>query len=289
MKHIHILSPAKSISPDIIDSALAFLVSEGFKVTIGEHAKGSFHYFSADVESRKSDFQRALDDPAIDVILCSRGGYGCVQFIDQLDWSGFIKHPKYIAGYSDVTVFHNRMAKMGYPSIHGTAPLNFHENTAAALSSLVDALNARSIHHKWTPNELNKEGVVTAPVVGGNLAIIATLIGTNDELDLSGKILFIEEIGEAVYAVDRMIWQLKKSGQFEKLTGLIVGGMTAMKDSEIPFGKSVHQVIADHTNTLNIPLAFDFPAGHIDDNRALFLGKEVTLNVSSDRVIFRQN
>jgi len=289
MKHIHILSPAKSISPDLIDAAEELLIKEGFKVSIGKHAKGSFHYFSADVESRKSDFQTALDDSTIDVILCSRGGYGCVQFIDQLDWSGFEQHPKLIAGYSDVTVFHNRMAKMGCPSIHCTAPLNFEENTAAALSSLFSALNDGVLKYEIEPHLLNHEGEVTAPVVGGNLAIIATLIGTNDELDLTGKILFIEEIGEAVYAVDRMIWQLKKSGQFNKMNGLIVGGMTAMKDSEVPYGKSVHEVIAEHTKTLNIPVAFDFPAGHIQDNRAIFLGKESSLRVTANQVIFQQN
>lgn len=288
MKHIHILSPAKSIDPEKIDFAQQYLSDQGFEVTIGKFAKKSHHYFAGTIDERRSDFQWAIDQAEIDVILCSRGGYGCVQFIDALDWTNFKKQPKLIAGYSDITVFHNRMAKMGVESLHCTAPLNFEENTQAALDTLCRAISGRETSYDVASNASNIHGECVGQVVGGNLAIISTLAGTNDQLELTKKILFIEEIGEAVYALDRMLWQLKKSGQLSEIAGLIVGGMTAMKDSEVPYGLSVEEVILAHVRDLNVPVAFDFPAGHIDDNRAIILGRESSLLVNENGTFLNQ-
>lgn len=286
---IRIVSPAKQIEKSHIDHTVAWLTNKGFVVEIGEHALGQYNYFSGTESQRLSDFQNALDDPTVDVILCARGGYGSIHLIDQLDFTSFVKKPKLIMGYSDITVFHNHIPHhLGVPTVHATAPLNFSENTPEALQSLVNVINGAGNSYHIQPNALNVNGEVKAPVVGGNLAILYALIGTDSDADYSGKILFIEEIGEAVYAVDRMMYALKKSGKLDQISGVIVGGMTNMKDSEVPYGKTVEEVISDHIRPYNIPLCFDFPAGHIPDNRAVIIGKEAHLSVQDDKVVFFQ-
>lgn len=289
MKKIRIVSPAKSIDQLPVDFAENFLEQNGFEIEIGTYALGQDHYFSGTIQERLSDFQFALNDPSVDIILCSRGGYGCVQLIDLLDFTAFKNDPKLIVGYSDVTVFHSHIPRnFGVNTLHATAPLNFSENSPEALQSLVNALNGIENTYEIDPHILNREGETEAAVIGGNLAILYSLLGTNSEADFDGKILFIEEVGEAIYAVDRMFYALKKAGKLAQLKGLIVGGMTKMKDSEMPFGKSVEEVIHDHISPLNIPLAFNFPAGHIDDNRALIIGKKATLSVKKESVTFIQ-
>jgi len=289
MKKIRIVSPAKSIDQVHVDFAENFLEEHGFEIEIGTYALGQDHYFSGTVQERLSDFQYALDDPSIDIILCARGGYGCVQLIDELDFSAFLQDPKLIVGYSDVTVFHSHItANFQLQTIHATAPLNFAENTTEALESLLNALKGRENTYEFGSHARNVLGDVEAEVIGGNLAILYSLLGTNSEVNFKDKILFIEEVGEAVYAVDRMFYALKKAGKLKQIKGLMVGGMTHMKDSEIPYGKSVEEVIHDHIAPLNIPLAFNFPAGHIDDNRALIMGKKAKLSVGFESVTFTQ-
>lgn len=285
---IRIVSPAKAIDQAKIDFAVKYLRSFEFSVEVSEHAAGQFNYFSGTDEERLSDFQQALDDDSVDVILCSRGGYGCIRILDRLDWSAFERSPKLICGYSDVTVFHNYItAVLGKESMHSTAPLNFGENTSDSLESLVNVLNGQENKYVIDGHRLNREGTVKALVVGGNLAIIYSLIGTDADINTEGKILIIEDIGEAIYSVDRMMWSLKKSGKLDKLVGLIVGGMTNMKDSEVPFGQSVEQVIAEAVSEYDFPLCFNFPFGHIEDNRAVILGRSATLTVG-DKVEFSQ-
>jgi muramoyltetrapeptide carboxypeptidase len=287
VKKIRIVSPAKSIEGNLIDSARNLLESQGFEMSIGEHAKGEHHYFSGSDNDRLFDMQAALDED-VDVILCARGGYGAVRIVDRLDWSKFLKRPKLVAGYSDVTVFHNRMNRMGYSSIHCTAPLNFQQNSRAALASLQTILNGGKNSYEIVGHEFNRPGEVEAEIVGGNLAIISTLCGTDDELMTKGKILFIEDIGEAVYAIDRMMWQLQKAGKLHHLKGLIIGGMTAMKDSAVPFGKSVEALIRESVEQYEFPVCFNFPAGHIDDNRAILFGAKARLSVREENSTFSQ-
>lgn len=283
------MSPAKRIEAVKVTEALTFLTEKGFEVQVGTYALGSHHYFSGTIEERLSDFQFALDDADLDVILCSRGGYGSVQLIDQLDFSKFIENPKLIIGYSDITVFHNHVfGHYGINTVHATAPLNFSENTEEALHSLVNVLEEKENNYEIDSHDLNVHGNVSAPVIGGNLAILYSLIGTNSDVDYSDKILFVEEIGEAIYSVDRMFYALKKSGKLNQIKGLIVGGMTSMKDSEVPYGLGVEEVIHRHVRDLDIPVCFDFPAGHINDNRAVIIGKEARLSITTENVIFKQ-
>lgn len=288
MKKIKIVSPAKSIESSKIEFAKGYLRSKGFEVEVGEFASGEHHYFSGTDAERLSDMQQALDDESLDVILCSRGGYGSVRIIDQMDFTKFLKNPKLVIGYSDITVFHNRMNLMGQLSVHATCPLNFEENTEQALSSLLNVLNEKQNNYQIPAYSLNKPGLAEAEIVGGNLSILYSLIGTNDDLETKGKILFIEDIGEAIYSIDRMMWALKKSGKLSALAGLVVGGMTNLKDSEIPYGKSADEVIFEAVQEYNFPLAFHFPAGHINDNRAIVFGKKASLNVSEKGAIFIQ-
>jgi muramoyltetrapeptide carboxypeptidase len=289
MKKIRLVSPAKHIAEEAVDFAVKFLLDNGFEVEVGAHVLGKHNYFSGTLEERVSDFQVALDDPTVDVILCTRGGYGCVQLIDELDFSGFMAHPKLIIGYSDVTVFHEHISKVfNLSTVHGTAPLNFSENSIEALTSFVNVINGKVNRYELEAHQLNVTGVISAPMTGGNLAIIYSMLGTNSEADYTGKILFIEEVGEAVYSIDRMFYALKKAGKLDQIAGLMVGGMTNIKDSEIPYGCSVEEVIHQHIAPLNIPLCFNFPAGHIDDNRALIIGKKATLSVGPNKVTFEQ-
>ena len=289
MKKIRIVSPAKVIEKERVDFAVDFLRKNNFEVSVSKNALGKNNYFSGTDAERLSDFQEALDDESLDFILCARGGYGSVRIIDLLDFSKFLKHPKLIIGFSDITVFHNHVhAHFGLPTLHATVPLNFKSNTPKALYSLLNALNNQPMIYDFPASKYNRLGEVNATVIGGNLSIIHSLIGTNSDIDTNGKILFIEDIAEAIYAIDRMMLSLKKSGKIEKLAGLIVGGMTNIKDVEIPFGKTVYEIISELVQPYSFPVCFDFPAGHIDDNRAMIFGKNASLKVLRDKVIFEQ-
>lgn len=289
MKKIHITAPAKVIDKECIDFAVDFFQKNGFVVTLAPHVLGKNNYFSGTDAERLADFQSALDDPSIDYILCARGGYGSVRIIDDLNFSRFIQKPKLIIGFSDITVFHNHIhTHFQQATLHASVPLNFQSNTPEALTSLLNVLHGKSNRYALTPSRYNRLGHATAPVVGGNLSILYSLIGTNSDIDTRGKILFIEDIGEHIYAIDRMLYALKKSDKLQHLAGMVVGGMTNIKDTEIPFGKTVETLITEITAPYNYPLCFHFPAGHLDDNRAILLGKPATLTVETDRVLFEQ-
>lgn len=290
MKKIIIVAPAKHIDKELIDYAYNYLSANGFEVSLGEHVSGSYNYFSATDSDRKNDFQQALDNEHMDVILCARGGYGSVRIIDALNFDMFLQKPKLIVGYSDITVFHNHIhANFNLPTIHATVPLNFKTNSNESLQSLLNVLNNVENEYEFKSNQFNIVGEVSAPVIGGNLSIIHNLIGTHSDIDTNDKILFIEDIGEAIYSIDRMMFALKRSGKLNKLKAVMVGGMTSIKDSEIPFGKSVEEVIHEIIQPLNIPLCFDFPAGHIDDNRAIILGHVAQLSIQENKVVFKQS
>lgn len=274
---ICLLSPAKAIEPALVFDAKEFWEKEGYVVEIGEFALGQDHYFSADVLGRTSDFQHALDDDETKAIICNRGGYGCIQLMDRLNWSSFLKNPKWIVGFSDVTVFHQYLQQFEFKSIHATMPLNYASNSEDALSSMKNILSGNLPSYKINPSPYNKKGTAKGKLIGGNLSILYSLIGTEIQADYSNCILFIEDLAEQLYHLDRMFYSFSKAGILNKIKGLIVGGMSDMKDTEIPFGKTYQEIILSHFQFQNIPIVFDFPAGHIDDNQALLLGEEVEL------------
>lgn len=276
---ILILAPAKAIEEEHVTFAQEYLQKQGFRVNISKHCLGQYHYFSGDEGQRLSDFQHALDDPEVKAILCARGGYGCIQIVDRIRWANQLTDPKWIVGFSDVTVFHQKMQRIGGESIHGSMPLNFSSNTPEALETLVQALKGSPKAISAPASEFNKNGSKTGRLIGGNLSILYSLLGTDDQPDYSGSILFIEDLAEQIYHIDRMFHAFSKAGILDKIKGLVIGGMTDLKDTAIPFGKPYEEVTLSHFEYRNIPVAFNFPAGHIDDNCALVLGREVELTV----------
>lgn len=279
---IAIVAPAKAIESEHVLFAKTFFENEGFQVQIGEHCLGEHHYFSGDEAARLIDFQSALNSPEVKAIVCARGGYGCVQLLDRIQWAAQLREPKWIVGFSDVTYFHQRMQRHGIASIHGTMPLNFQKNSQEALSTLVAALSGNSQEIKWNSAKNNRFGEASGTLVGGNLSILYALLGTDDQIDFEDTILFIEDVGEPIYAIDRMFYAFSKAGVLDKIKGLVVGGMTNLSDTAVPFGKTYEEVILSHFEYRRIPIAFDLPAGHIDDNRALVLGKTVLFSVQED-------
>lgn len=278
---IAITAPAKAIDRDSITTATAFFENAGYRVLVTPSCLGEYHYFSGTISERLSDFQSALDNREVKAIICARGGYGCVQLIDRLQWASQIDEPKWIVGFSDVTILHQRMQAQSVRSIHGTMPLNFIRNSNESLQTLLAALKGDPVDIQFKTNIRSKEGSATGTLLGGNLSILFSALGTVDQVDYADSILFIEDVGEHLYHIDRMFYALEKAGVLEKIRGIIVGGMTGLKDTATPFGKSYQEIILSHFNYRSIPIAFDFPAGHLDDNRALVLGSEVTLTVKS--------
>ncbi len=285
---IRIVAPAKTIEENAVLFAKKKLEERGYIVEISQNCFGQHHFFSGTVEERLIDFQNALDDPSIDAILCARGGYGSVQILDLLQWASFLRNPKWIIGYSDITYFHSRVNVLKQKSIHGTVPLNFENNTFEAIDSLFNALEGKKNIYSFPCNPYNQLGTVKGEVVGGNLSILYALLGTDDQIDYSDKILFFEDLAEPLYSIDRMMHAFRKAGVFNKIIGLIVGGMTNLKDSEPPYGSNYKEIIKSHFKYNNIPICFDFPAGHFEDNRTIVLGKNAELNISKKFVSFIQ-
>ena len=279
---IAIVSTARKISMEEIKPAIELVESWGLNVKIGKTIGLENNQFAGTDEERIKDFQAMLDDDSVKAIWCARGGYGTVRIIDALDFTKFIRNPKWIIGYSDVTVLHSHIHNMGFETLHASMPVNIPKNTSEALNSLKDALKGNELSYIIKSNKLNKPGSATGQLVGGNLSILYSLLGSETSVDTSGKILFIEDLDEYLYHVDRMMQNLRRNGYFDKLKGLIVGGMTEMNDNTIPFGKTAKEIIFEICNEYDFPICFNFPAGHIDDNRGLILGREIQLAIGKE-------
>jgi len=275
-----IVSTARKISEEEIVPAVEVLNKWGLIVVLGSNLYGENNQFSGTTEERKNDLQKALDDEMVKAVFCARGGYGTVKIIDELDFSRFIKHPKWVVGYSDVTVLHNHINQnFNIQTLHATMPINFPTNTEDSLESLHEALFGEVLNFEFNNNDLNITGKTEGVLVGGNLSIIYSLTGTKSQLDTKGKILFLEDLDEYLYHIDRMMMNLKRSGMLKSLAGLIIGGMSDMNDNAIPYGKTANEIIKDAVSEYDYPVCFDFPAGHLTDNRALIMGENVKLDV----------
>lgn len=281
---IAIVAPAKAIEEEFVMFAKQKMESLGYNVVLGKNVAGRHNYYSGTIPERLSDFQEALDNPEVKAILCARGGYGCIQLIDLINWSSILREPKWIIGFSDITVFHQRLQKLGLRSIHGAMPLNFKENSEESFSTLIDSLEQKKYSINTLPHPSNKKGAAQGVVVGGNLSILYSLLGTDDQIDYTDKILFIEDLSEQLYVLDRMFFAFKKAGILDKISGLIIGGMTNMSDTTPPIGETVEEIILKHFQYSKTPVCFEFPAGHINDNRALRFGSTVILTVNENNV-----
>jgi muramoyltetrapeptide carboxypeptidase len=278
---IYITAPAKAIETEFVYFAQNYLEKQGFQVEISPNCFGNYNYFSGTDQERFADLQQGIDHPEAKAILCARGGYGCVRIVDQLQWANMLREPKWLIGFSDITVFHHRLFKLGIQSIHGTMPLNFQTNSTTALQTLVDSITGKKPNLSWYTNPHSQIGEATGKLIGGNLSIIYSLIATNDAYYFEGNILFLEDLSEQLYHLDRMFFALKKSGILDRITGLIIGGMTDLKDTAVPFGMTIEEIILQHFTYSRIPIAFGAPIGHIDDNQAVIVGAEVELEVNN--------
>ncbi len=278
---IALVSPAKHISADYIAAAQSYWEKQGYKVLVGEYANGQHNYFSGTIEERCTDFQAALNNDDVKAIICTRGGYGCLHLVDIINWAGMLNSPKWIVGFSDVTVFHQKLNRLNICSLHATMPLNYAQNTPQSFERMNSQLSGEKNAYAWQTNQF-KIGKTEGTLLGGNLSILHSLIGTDDQPDYNGSILFIEEVGEYLYAIDRMFYALSKSGILDKISGLLIGGMTDIKDTVPPFGLTLQEIILNHFPYRNLPIAFEFSAGHIHDNHALILGKHTRFEVNSD-------
>ena len=281
---VAIIATARKVSKEEIQPAVAFFESYGLSVVLGKNLFESSNQYAGTDAQRTEDLQWALNDKTIKAIIIARGGYGSVRTIEQIDFTEFKKHPKWMVGYSDVTVLHNTIHEIGVATLHATMPLNFTKNEEAT-KSMVDALFGKLIQIETEENYSNISGTAKGQLVGGNLSLIYSLSGTPFDIDTTNKILFIEDLDEYLYHIDRMMMQLKLSGKLKGLKGLIVGGMTDMKDNAIPFGKFPEDIILDAVKEYNYPVCFDFPAGHIDRNLAMYFGREVELTVSDNATL----
>ncbi len=276
---VAIVSTARKITSDKIIPAIKLLEKWGLHVVIGETIGSEENQFAASDEKRIADFQQMLDNPKVKAIWCARGGYGTVRIVDKLDFSTFKKHPKWIIGYSDITVLHSQVHNFGIETLHATMPINVEKNSKEALETLKKALFGKKLIYEIPADEKNKMGSATGALVGGNLSVLYSMLGSDSAIKTDGKILFMEDLDEYLYHIDRMCMNLKRNGYFTHLKGLIVGGMTDMRDNEIPFGKTAEEIILDCVSEYHFPVVFNFPAGHIDDNRTLILGRKVNLEV----------
>lgn len=280
---VGIVSPAGKVQEKKVLSAIKFLESWGLDVCLGDHIFNSFHQFSGTDAERTADLQKMLDDKEIKAIFSSRGGYGTIRIMDQLDFTGFKDSPKWIVGFSDITALHLYLNNiLNTESIHAAMPSTFPENGIEneSIKSLNNILFKGSGFYKLPESNLNRFGKASAPLIGGNLSILYALSGTRFDMETKGKILFIEDVGEYLYHLDRMMMNLKLSGKLDHLEGLIVGGFSEIKDNEEPFGKTANEIIYESVKDYGFPVVFDFLAGHIDINLALIFGRNIEFEVN---------
>lgn len=283
---IGIVSTARKISREELQPAVECFEKEGFEIVFGKNLFKELNQFSGSDDERAEDFQLMLDDPTIKAILCARGGYGTVRIIDKLDFTAFKKKPKWICGFSDVTVLHSHIwQNFGIEVIHSIMPVQLKKlgGKSDAAKTLVKSLKGSLLNYQFPTHELNRVGNAKGILVGGNLSILYSLLGSVSDIDTSGKILFIEDIDEYMYHIDRMMMALKRAGKLDKLKGLVIGGMTDMKDNTIPFGKTAEEIIVDAVKEFDYPVCFNFPAGHIDNNCAIYFGRKVELSVDEQK------
>ncbi len=288
---IRIVSPAGKVQKDKVLPGIELLQDEGYEVIPGKHVFDRHFQYAGVDQLRVADFQEALNDPLTKVILCARGGYGTVRLVEKLDFSPLLKNPKWIVGFSDVTVLHNVCNQLGIASIHGSMPGFFLENkkTTRSFLSLMELLSHGKSKIESTTHTLNREGSCSGELVGGNLSLIYSLQGTPWQLNTKGKILLIEDLSEYLYHLDRMMQNLRLAGQLKNLAGLVVGGFTEMQDNESPYGKSTHEIIMEAVHDYNFPVCFEFPVGHIPKNLALMLGGNYKLEVGKTCTLERLN
>jgi muramoyltetrapeptide carboxypeptidase len=281
-QRVALVSTARKITPSEVAFAQQTLASWGLEVVLGESIGAASHQFAGDDDLRRRDFQGQLDDPSIRAIFCARGGYGTARLIDTLDFSRFAEAPKWVAGFSDITVLNCHLLRLGYQSIHGVMPVLFGQaGGEAAVASLHAALVGEATSYTAPAHILNRPGTATGQLVGGNLSLLHTITGTSSQADFTGRILFLEDLDEYLYHIDRMLLHLHRSGQLAGLAGLVVGHFSQMRDNAVPFGQDAYEIINHYAQRYAFPVGYNFPVGHEADNQALVVGRPATLVVDA--------
>lgn len=279
---VAILSTARSVSFQEIEKSIVELKKNGYIPVIGSTIDKTYSVFAGEDAFRADDLQKHLNDPEIKAILFARGGYGTIRILEKIDFTGFVNSPKWLCGFSDITVLHTHINdKLAIPTVHSAMPFNFPTAESDTINSLFSILRGNIPDYQWETAVENKPGSAEGELIGGNLSILFSLLGTKYGFNTAGKILFIEDVDEYLYHIDRMMMSMLLAGKLQHLKGIIVGGFTEMKDNKVPFGKSVEQIIMDHVQTLQIPVAFHFPAGHTPLNKAMIFGKKIRLQCTS--------
>lgn len=263
----------------------------GFTTKVGKTIGKQFNYFSGTDEERLADIQHMLDDDEVKAILCARGGYGLSRIIDRIDFSAFKKRPKWIIGFSDVTVLHSHIYRNYYIStVHGPMANAFNEEgyKSEFVQSLKNILEGKKIKYQAAAHEFNRKGEGVGELVGGNLSLLVHLAGTESDIKTKGRVLFLEDVGEYLYNIDRMMRQLKRGGKLDKLAGLIIGGFTDTKDTERPFGQTAYEIIRDVTEEYDYPVCFGFPVSHGKENYALKIGAGYKLKITKTKVLLEE-
>ncbi len=281
---IAIVSTARKISASEIEPSVNYFKKLGYQIILGKTIGLEFHQFAGTDKERAEDFQNMINNPEVKVIWCARGGYGTVRIIDYIDFSPLLSSSKWVIGYSDITVLHSHLHQLNIASIHAPLAFDFNKASAEAKQLLPNLLKGTISPMSFKNNPNNKLGTATGIAVGGNLSVLYSLCGSDSAINTDGKILFLEDLDEYLYHIDRMLQNLDRNGLFKNLAGLVIGGMTKMHDHTIPFGFSVKEQILEITKNYNYPIVFDAPFGHIEDNRPLIFGKEITINAQSDNV-----
>ena len=280
---IGITCPAGYMAREKAQTCIDTLQQWGFEVMTGKTlGSNSDNYFSGTDEERLNELQAMLDDQRIKAILCGRGGYGVSRIIDHLDFSKFKRKPKWIIGYSDITVLHAHIySNYKIASMHSpmAAAFNNGEYRNEYIASLYKAIIGKKANYKCPVHAFNKQGTATGELIGGNLALLTHLIGTPSDIKTKNKLLFIEDIGEMIYSTDRMLYQMKRSGKLDELSGIIIGGFNDVKDTDRPFGKTIEEAINDALKEYDYPLCFNFPVSHGRENYALKIGATYQLSV----------
>ena len=283
---VAIVSTARKVSEDEMKPAVELFNSWGLKTSYGKNLFQELNQFAGSDDDRIADFQSALDDDSIRAILFARGGYGTVRIIDKINWERFKKNPKWLVGFSDVTVTHSHVhVHLGIETLHAPMAFNLAKSTNGVKKKLKEVLFGEKLEYEVEENiysDINRNGEATGELVGGNLSILYSLLGSNSSIETTGKILFLEDLDEYLYHIDRMMYALKRAGKLYKLAGLIIGGMNDMKDNKVRFNKTAEEIISEAVSENSYPVLYGFPAGHIRNNYPLIFGRKISLTVDND-------
>ena len=281
---IGIVATARKISREEVEPAAKMLQNFGFRVKFASNLFSENNQFAGSDEERAADLMQMIDNTDVKAILCARGGYGTARILPHLDYSAIVRNPKWLCGYSDPTVLHLLYNKLGIASVHSTMPINFPKDgiNNDSVQSLINALTGKSSQIEAKPHAQNIQGSTEGILIGGNLSLVYAMQRTEIEVKPTNKILFLEDLDEYLYHIDRIILNLRQSGVLKMLKGIVIGHMNDMHDNAVPFGKTAEEIIHEHTKDLQIPVAFNFPSGHLEPNMALLFGRMHKLDATQN-------